>query len=381
MEYTQFKEVLAKSSFSQKLKSIYVTKLEEKSVSIVMGNPSCDQDSFIGSHVLGVVLNRVPVVNMSKKIFSCKKDLLKVLEVMDVSVEDLVFLEKHPEGWVFVRGGKTIKFSEKEITATLIDHNFPCTELLTQKNFTVDHIIDHHPILEASDMYNNVSGLCIDLNAGSCCSLIYNYIKTFLGSDMVDLSIEFGYLVLLIIPVVTDTSFLSKRTHKVDTIAVNELLEMTNIPKSSAEALYASLKKAKQCEDNIESDLILQMDYKAFDYPPSGKGKTFGMSSVKYGLDAWVQRDGKEKFLKTLQHFVEEKKHQFFLINSKTKGVREFFLFGNPGANFPSVTMYDGGAVNSRQINGDPELTVYSTDPLLSRKLIAPKIYQYLEKQ
>src|SRR5699024_1945074 len=120
--------------------------------------------------------------------------------------------------------------------------------------------------------------------------------------------------------------------------------------------------------------LILQMDYKGFEYPPEYGKKTFGISSVKYAFDEWLERDKEDNFLAEVDSFMKRKEHEFLLINSKTKGIREFFLYGSPGPSFAENILQENGKCNRKEHrNGDKIINFYRTDVSLSRKLIAPK--------
>jgi len=377
----KYREILRAAKAKENLERIYRSFSQLDRMSIVLGNPSCDQDSFIGSHVLGLLEEKVPVVNLSRAIFSCKKDLLEILEMMGVACEDLVFLEKEARGWVLIRGREKIRVQDKKISATIVDHNVPEKEILENKNFSVEKIIDHHPILKMCDMYTCVSAMCIELAAGSCCSLIYREIKTKLEEKLRTDPEKCKVLLLLTIPILTDTSCLTRRTHTVDRKGVEELLKMAGVSMEEAEEMHRHLKKKKKCEDQIPSDMILQMDYKSFEYPPSHKGKTFGISSVKYPYDDWIKRDGKAKFLEAVGKFVQERSHEFFLINCKSKGVREFFVYRPPANDFVQTVLYSGKSPSQREVLGEKEIKVYRTDASLSRKIVAPHIYAYLDKR
>lgn len=353
--------------------------MKQAKLRLVMGNPSCDQDSFIGAHVLGVVRNRVPVVNLSRTIFACKKDLVEIVQLAGLTVEDLVFLEQQGEDWCLIHRDGVLKVQDKPLYVSIVDHNLPAKSLLACPTFTVDQIIDHHPMLELNPMYSKVKAMTINLNAGSCCSLIYQDIKDHLGQRLEEHPEEYRFLVLLTIPILTDTSLLTSRTHGVDKAAVEHLLQLAGLTADDAKQLHQHLKKRKKCEAEIPCEYILQMDYKGFEYPAVAPGKTYGISSIKYPYDEWVQRDGKDRVLATIDAFMKEHQHEFFLVNCKANGIREMLVHRPPGADFAQQVFYDGQPVEQRALGNDPAFTLYRVDPLLSRKLVAPKILNYLK--
>ncbi|KAI5184417.1 exopolyphosphatase [Nematocida homosporus] len=374
---SKVKESVLSSGYSEKHKRIREKALKEASFGVVMGNESCDQDSFVGAHILGVVEERVPVVNLQREIFQHKRDLMVLAEMMGLGLDDLVFLEKRESGWVLVCGQMCVRVADVQVSATIIDHNLPNKELLAMKGFRVDRVIDHHPILEMNAMYTQLDKLQIELKAGSCCSLIYKEIKSRHGQEIVSKPGEYRFLVLLSLPVLTDTSELSDRTHDVDRCAVKELVELGGVTREDVNALYHLLKKEKRNIDGAPTAVILQMDFKTFEFPPNCAGKVFGISSAKYPFDNWVAREG-DKFLPEIKKFATARHHEFFLINNHNNGVRELFLLGNPGPDFVQEVMFAGGPVNQREVA--PGVVVYTVEGTLSRKLIAPRIYTYLSK-
>ncbi|ELQ76756.1 Exopolyphosphatase [Trachipleistophora hominis] len=69
-------------------------KITHSELKIALGNEGCDLDSFLGSLVLAYSQNVVHVVNMRKKVFKCKGELMWVCKHLKISVDDLIFLER-----------------------------------------------------------------------------------------------------------------------------------------------------------------------------------------------------------------------------------------------------------------------------------------------
>ncbi|KAH9386225.1 exopolyphosphatase [Nematocida major] len=379
----KYKKIVGESKLKELLNTAY-SRIEQPSIEVVMGNPSCDQDSFIGSHILAAVMGRVPVVNLCREIFECKHDLVKVCDIMGVSMDELVFLAKQGSAWFLQRGSKKYALAEKKITALLIDFNLPDKDLLLSEGFSIDRIIDHHPILEFSQkVHSKAAGMDIELCAGSCCSLIYRFVCSQFAKTLEEKKAtkEYNFLLLLSIPIMTDTSGLESRVHDVDVNGVRSSLGAAGASMQDAQEVLASLSKLKKCEDKIKTELILQMDYKPFDYPANHPGKSFGISSVKYAYDDWVQRDGKEEWKRKVKEFVQGKGHEFFIINCKVKGVRELYVYNAPGSGLIEKGIYEGKPVSKRSVAGDSEIVVYNVSPTISRKIVAPMIYKYLSEQ
>lgn len=377
----KYEQLLSTCGLKERLAEINKQASGKNEIEVVLGNPSCDQDSFIGSHVLAAALGRVPVVNMRREIFECKKDLIAVLEMVGMCPDDLVFLEKDQEGWVLATPQNRAPLKEKKLTLFLVDHNLPPKELLETGSVHVDRIIDHHPMLEVNSVYKKVHSMKIELDAGSCCSLIFDTLKNLMREQIEADPEMYKYLVLLTIPVLTDTSMLRDRTHEVDVRTVQELLELSGLEMEETKKMHHFLKKRKRCEAEVPTHLILQMDYKGFDFPSSGKGKTFGICSVKYSFDEWVKRDGKDHFLKEVEAFRQKKGHEFLLLNCKSHGKREFYLTTPPPAeDFVQKVLFENKQVEKREVEGDgPSITVFPAKSSLSRKIVVPKIYLYLE--
>lgn len=376
----KYKEIVQKSSLATILRTLY-KKIGDKKIEIAMGNPSCDQDSFIGSHILGAMEGRIPVVNLPREIFECKKDLMKICEMIGIKTDELVFLVKENNEWLLKHGTESYKVKDKTITAEIIDFNLPDAELLLLDGFTVDRVIDHHPILEFAEMHSKVKALSIELHAGSCCSLIYKYIEEKYSKVLEEKkgTGEYNFLLLLSIPIMTDTKGLQKRVHTVDKHGVHSLLAMAGVSTKESESVLTEIKKYKKCEEDIATEIILQMDYKSFNYPAKYSGKTFGISSSKYRYEDWIKRDGKEEWKRKINEFTQKKNHEFFIINVKVDGKREIYIHNPPSTEFIEKGIYEGKPVEKREIDGDKDIVVYKIDTAISRKIIAPMIYNYLE--
>lgn len=384
-EYAGVAKTLRESGAKEMLGAIYRESLGKAEMDVVMGNPSCDQDSFIGSLTLALALKHVPVVNLSREVFECKGDLLAIIAHLGLSLDDLVFLETSGDCECFLRkGADRYPLTGLRLRATLVDHNYPRASLLNH-DVEVESVIDHHPILKADTLYQRVRSMEVELNAGSCCSLVFRRIEQILGLDRAGKADpeRCKYLALLAIPVLTDTNFLTYRTKEVDVRAVERILEVLGLSREEMNAFVKMLHKEQRNEHKVKSALILRMDYKSFDYPSGGK--TFGISSVKYTFEDWVQRDGAPEFVRAVEKFIEENRHEFLFVNSKVSGKRTMYFAGKASGDeeaFLRTVLYGGGKLKKRAIPGRGEsIQVYDVDPLLSRKLFSPKVCSYLAER
>ncbi|KAH9385630.1 uncharacterized protein NEMAJ01_0526 [Nematocida major] len=369
---------LKRCDLKERLNEIYAQERRSKPTRIVLGNTSCDQDSFLGAHVLGVVEGRIPVVNMPREVFSHKLDLCFMVSLMGLELDDLVFLEESEDGPVLVRGRQSISIRESPVSAFLVDFSNPEKELLACSAFSVERIIDHRQVLEGSRVILHVQEMWIDLHAGSCCSLIFHYIQTYYRDELKLNPGHFKFLFLLSMAILTDTSFLTERIHKLDVLALDRILAFTGISIEETKLVHAVVSQKQHCERAASTDIILQMCHKRHEYP-DGSGRLFGVSLVKYGYDEWVARDTPKEFLKKMQEFTCRKGYEFLIVNSIENEVREFFVFSPPAKDFAQKVLYGDSEERKREVGGHPELPVYRTSTFFVGKMVIPKILRYLK--
>ncbi|KAI5180320.1 exopolyphosphatase [Nematocida sp. AWRm80] len=381
----KYKSILSKYNLKDKLNRIYSKEIEKSEIVSVLGNPSCDQDSFIGSLVYGLVMDRLQVMVISKRVVSQKKDIMGVIEICGLSIEDIVFLEYEGDKAYLVRGSTKTDLKDRVLSCTLVDHNLPEVRVFSSKFFKLERVIDHHPILEYHPFYSHVTGLLIELNAGSCCSLLYKEIKSVV-EHKID---EYAYIFILSIAIATDTSLLTNRTHDVDRIAVGDLLKIASLTPTDLEEAHKEFKKRKRCESEVDTDVILMLDYKQYSYPKSNpeEKRMFGISSVKWKFDEWLARDKKDKFLSEIEKYIKKQKIEFLIIGSSCDKLREYTVFNAPGTSATGSDLPEKAFLHEetqpkpRHPLNIAEITIYTTATSLSRKLLAPKVYTYLKDQ
>lgn len=290
-------------SFEKSLASFFKqgkSKLKSHEIRICMGNESCDIDSFVSSLVTAIHEKAIHVINMSRRIFESKGDLMHLVSLYGIDLDDLVFLER-PKGafsleakrhaTVFKTGGEEHRLADKHVAMVLVDHHRPVPEL---DHCPIDLIIDHHvpgsKSLTASRIY-------VDVDIGSCATLVCKYIGHSLFHAKFNKQSEFEsnsfcmhIAKLLMIPILVDTSNFKKVTSHFDRGEFDKLKKLAKTKKREINKIRKDLKKARLNDSGMATDLILQKDFKAYTY----RGLFFGIATVKYSFKKWVDREAKE---------------------------------------------------------------------------------------
>jgi exopolyphosphatase len=269
----------------------------------------------------------------------------------------------------------------------LTDHNEPLEELA---KFEIEMVIDHHRL---TNNINTAKRIYIDIDVGSSTTLISKY----LGSDLtrkvhcftevtkIKKEKKRDYLCsqlahLLMIPILIDTNFLRKRTSLFDYNEYKKLKRISGLDKKELKREYNEIKKAMKNDDQFETNLILQKDYKRYTH----KGYTFGGSSIKYKFMNWIDREadkivgldknkqGMALFLE-LQAFKSEQALDFYFVSTKLKGVRNTIIL-----DFPFIKeLIDEVKMKKTEYKG---LFYYVLDAKITRKILVPKIMGIIEK-
>lgn len=366
-------------------------KIENFELTICIGTEACDPDSFACSIILGIHENAIPVINLNRKIFEAKEDLMHICSEFGISPSDLIFLER-PKGKFSLDERKLgslfrtcqgqYKIADKSIKMILVDHHIPVEEL---KHFTIDTIIDHHALngltLPARRIY-------IDTDVGSCCTLVSKFIGHSLNSKKYHKNEMFEnsqfcmeMAKMLAIPILLDTNKFKKVTSHFDQGEFKRLLKISQIPEKNIKKIVKTIKKVRKSEKDIQTDIILQLDFKKFEI----KGKVFGYSTVKYSFKKWIDREAKAcisipenksgQILKLqFESFIQENGLDFLLINSKC-GSRRFLAFVNCPIERQLTENLNFSPLNYKGM-------CYYEIPLeKTRKILAPVILKMLETQ
>lgn len=332
-------------SFPDRIKAFFKfckDKIKDHDVTVCMGSEACDTDSFVCSLVTAIHENCIMVVNMSRKVFEAKGDLLKLCSYYKISADDLIFIEK-PKGsfslearklaTVFKIGKEEYKIKDKKISLILVDHHKPIQEF---QGCHIDLIIDHHPL---SDSSLNARRIYVDIDIGSCATLVTKYIGHSLFTSKYNKQSEFessqycaGIAKMLMIPILLDTANFKKVTSHFDLGEFLKLRKRAKVSKKEINKMRKEIKKARLNDNDLETEIILKKDYKTFHY----RGVTFGISTVKYSYEKWVDREAKNGNSKNdgshlefeLSNFRREEGLDFFIVNRKA-GKRRFVAIVN----------------------------------------------------
>lgn len=371
-------------------------KLTHAEITICMGNEGCDLDSFISSLIVSYAENFIHVVPMKKEVFVTKGEIMYICNNFGININQLIFLER-PMG-VFSKNARIVgtnfkiddtivQTHDKDINLVLTDHNQPLEEF---RDKNVEMIIDHH-ILQNN--IQNAKRIYIDTDVGSATTLVSKYLGHDLSKKMHcfninsyktkdrDVQMLCAQLAhLLIIPIIVDTNFLTKRTSLFDFLEYKKLKKISAISKNKLKKEYKIIKKARKNDHNFETKLILQKDFKKYyslDY-------TFGMSVIKYKFEKWIDREsnkikgldknktGLSLYLE-LQSFKDDMGLDFFCVSTKMKGERTIILI-----DFPYIKHLQKNIVMHKfEFKG---MFYYKIDVKMTRKMLVPMILDILNK-
>lgn len=379
-------------SFNESLQEFFKycrAAIKQKDVLLCMGNEACDIDSLVSSLVMAMHERAIFVVNMSRRVFQAKGDIMRLVQHCGIDLDDLIFMER-PRGafsaearriaTVFRSGKDEQKLVDKTVRLVLTDHNRPVPEL---EGCQIELIIDHHvpgsAILHASRLY-------IDVVAGSCATLVTKFIGHSLFSskhnkchlfESRDFCIGVG--ALLMVPILVDTKNLRRVTSHFDKGEFNKLRRLTGIRRKTVNKLRKEIQKSRFNDDGLGSDIILLKDYKAF----SQHTTTFGVATVKYSFRKWVDREaarhdakGKKagKFLEfELSDFRRNQGLDFFVVNRKAGKHRYIALLNCP---YERVLAEE----NHFELKKYKDFYYYSIPVDISRKLLVPILKKLIDR-
>lgn len=368
--------------------------IKNSEFTIVLGNQAMDLDSFVSSLIVGFAEKYVHVVNMKKEIFMAKGDLMYVLSLFKIDPNDLIYLErplgnivsdKKAIGSYFRVDNEMVQFKGKNIKLCLTDHNEPVKEL---QDFETITIIDHHRL----DMrVTNAKIIYIDIDVGSATTLVAKYLgedlsrkhhckKDKSNKDPEKETLCVSIAKLLLIPIIIDTKFLKNRTSVFDQKEYKRLKKKANIKKKELKEIRNIIKKERLNDELHETEIILQKDLKEY----TVDNIRFGMSTVKYKFEYWIEREGSDVkgiqddkigiiLYSQLNEFRKKAKLDFLFVGAKINKKRNFII-----VNFPWIDMFSAeNKIKTIEYKG---LEFYSVPVELSRKIIAPKIKEFLEQ-
>lgn len=269
-------------------------KLEDKKVTVVVGNEASDADSIITALTLAYLVQKedpdgqgklvIPLVACNREDMMLRRETVLLLNMCGVDAKNILHLDD-PE---------TIELLKKVDELVLTDHN-KATGPLAQLGDKVVMIIDHHQDLCAHEHVTGESRAIAfsgdKATAGSACSLIA---ERFLGSPCgkeLLLQDEGAVARALMGVILIDTVNLDPAAKKVtpkDLDAVKNLQDMA--PRFGLDSLFQQLDAAKFDQAfwaELSVAQCLRYDFKQFE----AAGKTFGLSSVLCPLEELAAKD------------------------------------------------------------------------------------------
>jgi len=230
-----------------------------KEIHFVMGNESADLDSVVSAIAYAHLLNfencsqphqvYLPLLNLQRKDFFLRKDIIYLFDLLNISLEDLLFLDDGIPLEVLLR--------EDKLRIQLVDHNSlnPRQKFLSS---VIEGIVDHHKDEEVLyPLMTDKSKLIATV--GSASTLIAE--KFFLNNN---LHISPELALLLLAPILVDTSNLQsiEKTTSRDVLAVETLKSLAAeiLPSNFYEKLFT----AKHDVSGLTLDMLLRKDFKEY---------------------------------------------------------------------------------------------------------------------
>lgn len=213
-----------------------------------------------------------------------------LFDYFSINFDDLIFIND---------------FESKSITeVTLVDH-CELDEQEKSRGFAdlVVRVIDHH--LD-KNLFPAASPRIVNTTAGSCASLVTDYIK----SNNFELNESFASMLLF--PILFDTNKLTNRASQTDHDMVKYLSDVSNLDCGS---VYTQLDEIRfSAGGDEDTDTILSKDYKQY---ATLNEIRWAMSSVTIQVNDWLRKDGTQNEIK---EFISEKSLDFF-------GIQLLFVF------------------------------------------------------
>ncbi|ELA41226.1 uncharacterized protein VICG_01715 [Vittaforma corneae ATCC 50505] len=358
--------------------------IKSNEVIISIGSEACDPDSFVCSLAVAIHEKAIPVVNMSRTVFESKGDLQYLCSIFKISNNDLIFLER-PKGRFslparivgtsFKVGDKSYKIEDKKMKLILVDHHKPVEEL---RHCELDMIIDHHALSEASLFARRIY---VDIDAGSCCTLVSKFIGHSLLATKNPKNEYFDKIQfcrhlakMLAIPILLDTNRFRKVTSHFDRGEFKKLIKAADVKKEDIVNIVKTIKKVRLNDKDLDNETILLKDFKKFDKD----GMVFGYSTVKYSYEEWVDREAKNvntsseskagSVLEAAFHaFKREYGLDFLLVNRKA-GKKRFLIMVSCPFEKKLAAQHNFKHVDFKGLH------YYEIDVELSRKILTPAI-------
>lgn len=264
-------------------------------IHFVLGNESADLDSIVSSICYAYLLaeeNRnefyIPLLNIPREEILLRKDVLYLFELLDISLDDLLFYDDLP----FIN-----LFQEKRLCINLVDHNVLRRGLIGFSD-VVERIIDHHA--DENKMYPLIGENKLIAPVGSNATLIAE--KIFASSNVKCFS---ELATLLLAPILIDTSnFKSEKMTPRDIEAAKKLKKIASIPKD----FYPQLKNAKNDVSGLTVEMLLRKDFKEY----LDEDIVYGISSLPH--DVHWNLDNLDLISEDIKKFMTKQSLDYFFV-------------------------------------------------------------------
>ena len=285
----------------------------------VLGNVSCDLDSFLSSYLLSVANNfskheinqiYIPIINCPRKELKNRFDLDYLTKRFSIDTENMNYIDDD-----FFKRQIRKKNKAKFI---LVDHNRPD---LSQRKIINEHniigIYDHH-----KDEGLNIEEKTIIYPLGSCSSLI---LKKFYENNFY--LFNFVHPLFAVSAMLNDTENFDKNLYqKKWTNFDKNIFDLIiyknpnfNYTKEYIDKFFEEINQEKYNEDknlSIGLEGLLKKDKKNFVWSKNFKA---GWSVFEVHFDAVIKRFGKKKFFEKIDEKCLNEGHNIYLINYNDK--------------------------------------------------------------
>ena len=285
----------------------------------VLGNVSCDLDSFLSSYLLSVANNfgkeetsqiYIPIINCPRKELKYRFDIEYIAKRFNVDIENMIYIDDD-----FFKRQIRKKNKTKFI---LVDHNKP--DITQRKIINESNIIgiyDHH-----KDEGLNIEEKTIIYPLGSCSSLI---LKKFYENNFY--LFNFVHPLFAVSAMLNDTENFDKNLYnkKWTTFDKNifDLIIYKN-PNYNFTQKYINdfFEKINNEKSNVNKNLslgidgLLRKDKKNFVWSKNFKA---GWSCLEIHLDSVIKKFGKKKLFEKIDEKCLNEGHNIYLINYNDK--------------------------------------------------------------
>jgi exopolyphosphatase len=242
--------------FSQFLRNAKSAVQLSRSVVFVVGNESCDMDSFASSILTAFFYHHtasgqpvVPLINIPRTYLSLRADIVHVMTTLGIKNEWLLFID---DNCIVKRRAES---STDKLF--LVDHNRVTPTITKLLGDSVVGVIDHHA---DEKLYGSSigPGPHVIKKSGSCSSLVMNYWRTQILDEVFFSNPELAILALC--PLLLDTSNMKDKVEDPDRENYEWLKKSQEI--SDIKELYKTLQRKKKDLSSLSVKGILAKDYK-----------------------------------------------------------------------------------------------------------------------